>query len=310
MRVYVTGSGGLVGRALLMKAPQKHEIFQTSHNELDLRDRSLVEKYIFGNKIDSVILAAAKVGGIHANSIYQKDFLLENLKIQNSVIEASVNAGVENFIFLGSSCIYPKFAQQPISEQSILTGTLEKTNEGYALAKIAGVHLCQSIYKEEGRNFFSLMPTNLYGPNDFFHKLNSHVPAALMRRFHEAKLSGSREVLIWGTGNVYREFMHVFDLATACWFFLEQRVGGELINIGTGSDISIRKFAELMAEVVGYRGKLIFDNSKPDGAPRKILDISKAKSLGWEASIPLVEGLATTYNWFSDAYSRGEIRGL
>ena len=304
------GSGGLVGRALLSQAPSKHEIFQTSRNELDLRDRLLVEKYIVKNEIDSVILAAAKVGGIYANSVHQKEFLLENLKIQNSVIEASVNAGVENFIFLGSSCIYPKLAQQPITEESILTGSLEKTNEGYALAKIAGVRLCQSVYDEEGRNFFSLMPTNLYGPNDCYHNLNSHVPAALMRRFHEGKIFGSKEISIWGTGNVYREFMHAFDLAAACWFFLEQDVGGELINVGTGSDISIRKFAELMAEVVGYRGKLTFDDSKPDGALRKLLDISKAKSLGWEASIPLVDGLAATYNWFSDAYSRGEIRGL
>jgi GDP-L-fucose synthase len=261
------------------------------------------------HKPDLIVLAAGRVGGIGANSHHQKDFLLENLTIQNNVISAASKTGVENLIFLGSSCIYPRLAPQPIKEESLLTGPLEPTNEGYALAKIAGIRLCKAIFEEEGLNYFSLMPTNMYGPNDNFDLENSHLPAALMRRFHEAKGSGIKEVKIWGTGTPRREFMHSNDLAKACWFMSKKQAGGELINIGTGRDMQISNFAELMANVVGYEGDIAYDSSKPDGSPQKVLDVSKIESYGWRSEIELKAGLEETYSWFKDALEKGGLRG-
>lgn len=258
---------------------------------------------------DAIILAAAKVGGIEANLAHQKDFLLQNLKIQNSVLEAASLLRVNNLLFLGSSCIYPKFADQPISEESLLNGQLEPTNEGYAIAKIAGIKLCRSIYEEQNLNYFSLMPTNLYGPNDNFDPKVSHVPAALLRKFHEAKISGSSEVTVWGSGTPRREFMHVDDMAEACWYMLGQEAGGELINVGTGKDIEIREFANLIAKIVGFDGDIVFDTSKPDGTPRKVLDVSKIHSFGWKHRIDLENGMEETYAWYKSALERGEVRG-
>jgi len=254
-------------------------------------------------------LAAAKVGGIEANATHQKDFLLENLKIQNAVIEAASILEIENLLFLGSSCIYPKLAPQPLSENSLLSGSLEPTNEGYAIAKIAGIKLCRSIYEEQGLKYFSLMPTNLYGPNDNFDPRISHVPAALMRKFHEAKTSKAGEVVVWGSGTPRREFMHVDDMADACWYMLGQDFGGELINVGTGQDIEISEFAKLVAKVVGFEGNIVYDSSKPDGTPRKVLDVSKIQSYGWKYKIDLEEGLEKTYAWYVDALKKGEVRG-
>jgi GDP-L-fucose synthase len=298
-----------VGRSVIRHAPSDVEIFTTSRKELDLTNYAEVRAHFKSINVDSVIFAAARVGGILANSSNQLDFLLENLKIQNSVIQAALDSKVNNFLFLGSSCIYPKFSPQPIKETSLLTGPLEESNEGYAIAKIAGLKLCREIYQERGLNYFSLMPTNLYGPGDNFDANDSHVPASLMRRFHAGKLAGLDSVEVWGTGKPTREFMHVFDLSSACWYFLNQPLGGELINIGTGSDISINDFAELMKRVVGFEGKIQFDLSKPDGTPRKVLDVSKAKKLGWTPQIALEEGLASTYRWYLEALKKGEVRG-
>jgi GDP-L-fucose synthase len=289
--------------------PKEHKVFTTSRAQLDLTNRDLVEEYFLFNKIDSVICAAAKVGGILANSENQFGFLLENLKIQNAIIEASIKAEIRNFIFLGSSCAYPKFATQPIKEDSLLTGSLEETNEGYGIAKIAGIKLCEAISSQWGLNYFSLMPSNLYGPGDNFDLADSHVPAALLRRFHEAKLNGAQEVSVWGTGAPKREFMHVDDLASACWWFLGKNVGGQLFNIGLCSDISIKDFASLVAEIDGYRGVINFDVSKPDGAPQKLLDVGRAKSYGWDSKISLKQGLHETYEWFQDAYQMQKVRG-
>ena len=276
---------------------------------MDLEDFKSVYQFLKKEKPDAVILAAAKVGGIEANSINQKDFLLQNLKIQNSVIEAASLLQIRNLLFLGSSCIYPKFAVQPISEESLLKGQLEPTNEGYAIAKIAGIKLCRSIFEELKLNYFSLMPTNLYGPNDNFDPKVSHVPAALLRKFHEAKVAGSSEVVVWGSGTPRREFMHVDDMADACWFMLGQEAGGELINVGTGNDIEIREFALLIAKIVGFEGEIVFDTTKPDGTPRKVLDVSKIHSFGWKHRIDLVDGMEATYAWYKHALERGEVRG-
>ncbi len=305
----MAGHRGLVGSAVLRTKPSNVEVVVQSRDELSLTDELAVVNFLRQNKIESIILAAAKVGGIGANSMDHKNFLLENLKIQNSILSSASKLKISNFVFLGSSCIYPKFAPQPIKESSLLTGQLELTNEGYAIAKIAGIRLCKAIYDQDGLNFFSLMPTNLYGENDNFDISTSHVPAALMRRFHEAKINGELEVSVWGTGNARREFMHVDDMARACWFMLDQNVGGELINIGTGEDISIADFAFLMARVVGYKGRIVFDTSKPDGTPQKLLDVNKSHSYGWKHQIGLEDGLKQTYAWFVDALSKGEVRG-
>ena len=310
MKVFIAGHRGLVGSAVIRNAPDGIEVIRASREELDLRDRSAVKDFLKLNMPEAVILAAAKVGGIEANSRFQSNFLVENIEIQNSVITAAANLDIQNLIFLGSSCVYPKFASQPIKEESLLTGLLEQTNEGYALAKIAGIKLVQAIYNERRFKYISLMPTNLYGPNDNFDVQSSHVPAALLRRFHEAKISGAVSVDVWGTGKPRREFMHVDDLARACWFMLDKNIGGELINIGTGIDISISEFARLVSNIVGYNGLIKFDESKPDGTPQKLLDTSKANSLGWHAQITLERGLAETYNWYINALKLGEIRGI
>ncbi len=259
--------------------------------------------------MSTVVLAAAQVGGIVANSTNQLDFLLKNLKIQNSVIEAAAKLEIPNLVFLGSSCIYPKLAPQPIKEDSLLSGYLESTNEGYALAKITGIRMCKAVFEQKGLNFFSLMPTNLYGPNDNFDLELGHVPASLMRKFHEAKVANAPQVVVWGTGLPRREFMHAHDMANAVWHMLEKTLGGELVNIGTGQDISIRDFALMMAEVVGYDGAIVFDTTKPDGTPKKLLDVTKASNLGWKYSIDLFDGLSETYEWFKASLVKGEVRG-
>jgi len=309
MRVLVAGATGLAGSAIVRNCPQDISLFEPTRSQLNLQNFEKVSSYLSENRIEAVIFAAGKVGGILANSKYQKDFLLQNLKIQNSVLEASLKNKVKKFIFLGSSCIYPKFASQPIKEDELMNGYLEATNEGYALAKITGVRLCKAIFDELGYDYISLMPTNLYGINDNFDAENSHVPAALMRRVHEAKVQELPSVKIWGSGRPQREFMSSDDLADACWYFLNSGRGGELINIGTGLDISIRDFASILARIVDYSGNFEFDESMPDGSPRKLLDISKARSFGWRSKISLEDGLENTYKWFRRAYDKGEIRG-
>lgn len=299
----------MVGQALVRTAPLNYSLVVRSRKDLDLSDSDNVKNSLMEMNVDTVIVAAARVGGIGANEKFQKEFLVENLVIQNNLIIGAEECGVRNLIFLGSSCIYPQMAPQPIKEGSLLTGPLEPTNEGYAIAKIAGIRLCKAIYDQDKLNYFSLMPTNLYGPNDNFDLFSSHVPAALIRKFHEAKINGQTEVTVWGTGKPRREFMYVDDMARACWYMLEKELGGELINIGTGEDISIAEFAELIAKIVGYRGKIVFDTTKSDGTPRKLLDVTKANSLGWRHSVELEEGIRKTYAWFVGALAEGEVRG-
>ena len=296
--IFVAGHNGMVGSAIcraLQKLPVN--IITANKDELDLLNEGAVKSWMAQHKPNAVILAAARVGGIFANDTYPVDFLLQNLKIQNNVIEASHQHNISKLLFLGSSCIYPKLAQQPIKEEYLLTGPLEPTNEWYAIAKIAGLKLCQAYRKQYGSDFISAMPTNLYGPNDNFHPEHSHVPAALLRRFHEAKEASKGEVLVWGTGKPRREFLHVDDLASACIHLLQNYSDIEPVNIGTGEDISIADFAERIAEVVGYIGKIGYDESKPDGTMLKRLDVSKINSLGWRASISLSDGLKSTYEW-------------
>lgn len=274
------------------------KILTRSHRELDLTQPGPVRDFFLRERPRLVVLAAAKVGGIKANNDFPVEFLLENLKIQNNVIECAHETGVEKLLFLGSSCIYPKFAPQPIPESSLLTSELEPTNEPYAIAKIAGIKLCQAYAREHERNFICAMPTNLYGPNDNFDLAGSHVLPALLRKVHEAKTAGAREVVIWGTGNPRREFLHVDDMARACRFLLERYDSPEIVNVGVGADVTIRELAELICEVVGFDGALVFDTSKPDGTPRKLLDVSKINALGWSANIPLRKGIADTYRWY------------
>lgn len=299
----------MVGSALRRTLPKRHELILADRSVLDLRDEKNVANFLRNEKPDLIILAAARVGGISANSRYQRQFLLENLQIQNAVLNSAADLDIPNLIFLGSSCIYPRLAQQPITEDSLLSGPLEPTNEGYALAKIVGLKLCNAIHKDLGLNYFSLMPTNLYGPNDNFSLEDGHVPAALMRRFHEAKMTKQPSVKVWGSGNPKREFMYVDDLANACWFLAEKNLGGELINVGTGIDIEISEFAKKIAAIVGFVGEIEFDISKPDGSPRKLLDVSKVHALGWQHKIKLEDGLLTTYKWFTESLEKGEVRG-
>ena len=273
-------------------------VITRTRTELDLMDTGAVRNFFETERPGSVVLAAARVGGIKANAERPVEFLLENLKIQNNVIEAAHKSGVEKLLFLGSSCIYPKFAPQPIPETALLTGELEKTNEAYALAKIAGVRLCQAYAREYGDRFISAMTTNLYGPGDNFDLETSHVLPALIRKAHEAKQGGVKQVVIWGTGTPRREFLHVHDLARACRFLLEKYESPEILNIGVGEDVTIRELAEMVCEVVGYEGELVYDASKPDGTPRKLLDVSKINALGWKAEIPLKVGIKGTYEWY------------
>ena len=266
--------------------------------QLDLMKEDAVLQFFLKESPDIVILAAAKVGGIKANNDYPVDFLLENLRIENNVIRSADQSGVRKLLFLGSSCIYPKLAPQPIPESALLTGPLEPTNEAYAIAKIAGIKLCQAYARQKGKNFISVMPTNLYGPNDNFDLETSHVLAALVRKAHEAKAQNEKQLIVWGTGKPRREFLHVDDLAAACLLLLEKYDSPEIINIGCGEDVTIRELAELVCEVVGFDGKLVWDKTKPDGTPRKLLDVTRIRKLGWQPTIPLRKGIAQTYEWF------------
>ena len=299
-KIYVAGHNGMVGSAIIRKLKAegyRNIIFKTS-SELDLTRQKDVENFFELEKPDYVFLAAAKVGGIHANNTYSADFIYNNLLIEANVIDSSYKTGVTKLLFLGSSCIYPKMAPQPIKEEYLLGGYLEPTNEAYAIAKIAGLKMCEYYNRQYGTNFISAMPTNLYGPNDNYDLQNSHVFPALIRKFHEAKINGAKEVVIWGTGTPKREFLHVDDLADACLFLMLNYEENETVNVGTGKDISILELAQLIAEIVGYNGSIVNDTSKPDGTPRKLLDVSKLHNLGWEAITSLREGTETTYRRF------------
>ena len=300
--VYVAGHRGLAGSAIWRALEKKGFTHLVGFNssELDLTDRSKTLDTLNAIKPDVVIDAAARVGGIHANNTYPADFLSQNLQIQTNLMDAANAAGVDRLLFLGSSCIYPKFAEQPIKESSLLTGALEETNDAYAIAKIAGIMQVQASRRQHGRHWISAMPTNLYGPGDNFHPENSHVLAALLRRFHEAAVANAQQVTLWGTGNPLREFLFVDDLADAVIFLLGNYDDPETINIGSGQEVSIRGLAELVAAVVGFEGEIVHDLSKPDGTPRKVLDTTRLTNLGWKAQISLEEGLALTYEWFVD----------
>ena len=308
-RIFVAGHNGMVGSAIVRQLQQNphNELVLRSRRELDLTSQAQVSAFFATEQIDQVYLAAAKVGGIVANNTYPADFIYENLMIQCNIIHSAHQAGVQKLLFLGSSCIYPKLAEQPMTEQALLTGTLEPTNEPYAVAKIAGIKLCESYNRQFGRDYRSVMPTNLYGPNDNFHPQNSHVIPALLRRFHEAKLAGADEVVAWGSGKPMREFLHVDDMAAASVFVMnladevyQQHTEAMLshINVGTGVDCTIRELVETVAKVVGYQGRIAFDASKPDGAPRKLMNVSRLAALGWKAGTSLEQGLASTYQWF------------
>ncbi|HEY1163814.1 MAG TPA: GDP-L-fucose synthase [Chitinophaga sp.] len=296
-KIYVAGHRGMVGSAIMRKLQQEgfNNIVTRTSSALDLRDQDAVAAFFATEKPDYVFLAAAKVGGIVANNTYRAEFLYENLMIQSNVIHQSYVNGVQKLMFLGSSCIYPKLAPQPLKEEYLLTGLLEPTNEPYAIAKIAGIKMCDAYRDQYGCNFISVMPTNLYGPNDNYDLQNSHVLPALLRKFHEAKEKGAPEVVIWGTGTPKREFLHADDMAAACFFLMQHYNEAGLINIGIGDDISIADLARLIQQIVGYQGKLVFDTTKPDGTPRKLMDVSRLHGLGWQARIPLEEGIREVY---------------
>jgi len=311
-KVFVAGHKGMVGSAITRQLPLSNdvEIITCDRGEVDLINQSQVLDFFQNNKIDEVYLAAAKVGGIQANNNYPADFIFENLMIEANIIHSAHLNDVQKLLFLGSSCIYPKLAEQPMQETALLTGTLEETNEPYAIAKIAGVKLCESYNRQYGRDYRSVMPTNLYGVNDNFHPENSHVIPALLRRFHEAKVNQLPEVIAWGTGRAMREFLYVDDMAAASIFIMnlekttyDKHTEPMLshINIGTGVDCTIKELTETIAKVVGYTGRIVWDNSKPDGTPRKLMDVNRLKSLGWQYSIGLEKGLKRTYNWFIDS---------
>jgi GDP-L-fucose synthase len=308
-KIYIAGHRGLVGSAIVrqLEARGFSDLISRTHSELDLTDQAAVRDFFAAEKPEYVILAAAKVGGIHANNTYPAEFIYQNLMIEANVVDAAWRNGVKRLLFLGSSCIYPRAVAQPMREDALLTDVLEQTNEPYALAKIAGIKLCESYNRQYGTDYRSVMPTNLYGPGDNFHPENSHVIPALMRRFHEAKLRGDSEVVVWGSGRPMREFLHVDDMAAASLHVLELDVETyqantqpmlSHINVGTGVDCTIREMAETMKRVVGFDGDLVFDASKPDGTPRKLMDVSRLANLGWQASISLENGLASTYKWF------------
>ncbi len=300
-KIFVAGHNGLVGSAIVKNLQSKgyKNLVLRSRGELDLIDTQALNQFYAQEQPDIVIDAAAKVGGIHANNTYPAEFIYDNLVIQNNVINGAYQAGVKKLVFLGSSCIYPKMAPQPLKEEYLLTGPLEPTNEWYALAKIAGIKMCQAYRKQYGFDAISLMPTNLYGPGDNFDLQNSHVLPALIRKFHEAKIRGDNTVIIWGTGKPKREFMYVDDMAEATIFLMENYSGDQIVNVGVGRDVSIKELAELVKEKVGFVGKLEFDTSKPDGTPRKLLDVGFLNELGWKAGTDLERGIAKTYEWYS-----------
>ncbi|MBC54491.1 MAG: GDP-fucose synthetase [Gammaproteobacteria bacterium] len=308
-RVYIAGHQGMVGSALvrLLATQENIELVTASRTELDLTNQAAVNDFFKGNNIDEVYLAAAKVGGIHANNTYPAEFIYQNLMIEANIIHAAHINDVQKLLFLGSSCIYPKFAEQPMKESALLRGSLEPTNEPYAIAKIAGIKLCESYNRQYGRDYRSVMPTNLYGPNDNFHPENSHVIPALMRRFHEAKSSRADKVVVWGSGKPMREFLHVDDMATACLYVmsLNKAIYQEAVepmrshlNVGSGADCTIRELAEILATVVGYEGEIAYDDTKLDGSPRKLMCSRKLNELGWSKKFNLRDGLANTYEWF------------
>ncbi|MDA7686443.1 GDP-L-fucose synthase [Pseudomonadales bacterium] len=313
MKIYVAGHRGMVGSAIIRQlqaritSGENLEILTCTHDQLDLTEQSAVRDFMESKNPDVVIVAAAKVGGIHANNTYPAEFIYQNLMIQNNVIHSAYVTGVNRLLFLGSSCIYPRLAEQPMREEALLTDTLEPTNEPYAIAKIAGIKLCESYNRQYGVDYRSVMPTNLYGPGDNFHPENSHVVPALIRRFHEAKMNGDSEVLIWGSGAPFREFLHVDDMAAACLFVLELEAEIYLsntqpmlshINVGSGQEVSVGDLAILIGNVVGYSGHINFDSSKPDGAPRKLMNSMRLSSMGWEPKIELHHGLVDAYKWF------------
>ena len=298
-KIFVAGHNGLVGSAICRRLRADDiEPLVASRSELDLTDQGAVTEWFDQHDVEQVYLAAARVGGIHANDTYPAEFIRDNLVIQMNVIHAASQSGVDKLLFLGSSCIYPKLAEQPMSEDSLLTGPLEPTNEWYAIAKIAGIKMCQAYRKQYGFDAISVMPTNLYGPGDNFDLENSHVLPALIRKFHEAKESGANAVDVWGTGEPLREFLHVDDLADACVFLMQNYSSPDIINVGWGKDISIAELADLVREIIGFDGQVVFDPSKPDGTPRKLLDTTRLQSLGWKPAIPLADGVADTYAWF------------
>ncbi|MGW2014626.1 GDP-L-fucose synthase family protein [Streptomyces sp. NPDC001927] len=300
-RIFVAGHRGLVGSAIARRlTADGHEVITRTRAELDLRDAERTAAFLAETRPDAVVLAAAKVGGIMANSTYPVQFLEENLRIQLAVVAGAHAAGVTRLLFLGSSCIYPRLAPQPITEDALLTGPLEPTNEAYALAKIAGIVQIQAYRKQYGASYVSAMPTNLYGPGDNFDLQSSHVLPALIRRFHEAREEGREEITLWGSGTPRREFLHVDDLAAACAVLLDRYDGDEPVNIGCGEDLTIRELAETVAEVTGYQGRIAWDTSKPDGTPRKLLDVSRLTGLGWKPAVALPDGIAATYAWWRE----------
>lgn len=314
MAIFVAGHNGMVGSAITRRLLARGEPLLTrTRSELDLADQAAVRAFMQAERPDSVVLAAAKVGGIHANNTYPAEFIYENLMIECNVIHQAFEAGVRRLLFLGSSCIYPREAVQPMAEQALLTGILEPTNEPYAIAKIAGIKLCESYNRQYGCDYRSVMPTNLYGPGDNFHPENSHVLPALIRRFDEAAATGAPEVVIWGTGTPRREFLHVDDMAEACLFIMDLSCDVyrantlpslSHINVGSGKDISIADLAAMIADVVGYRGRIVYDLGKPDGTPRKIMDVGRLEAMGWKAQIGLRDGIAQTYNWYLTSRDR------
>lgn len=296
-KIYVAGHRGMVGSAIVrrLQAGGYENIITRSRQELDLLDQRAVSDFLRSEKPDYIFLAAAKVGGIHANNTWRADFIYENLQIQNNILWGALKADIRNLCFLGSSCIYPRDCPQPIKEEYLLTGPLEQTNEPYAIAKIAGIKLCESINHQYATRYISVMPTNLYGPNDNYDLATSHVLPALIRKAHDAKQRREQELIVWGTGNPRREFLYVDDMADACVFLMEKGIGDGIYNIGCGEDVTIRQLAETVTDVVGFKGGIVFDSSKPDGTPRKLLDVSHMANLGWQAKIPLREGVAMAY---------------
>ena len=304
-RIFVSGHRGMVGSAIVrrLRAAGYADVLMRSRDELDLLDQHAVHAFLAEQRPDYLFIAAAKVGGIQANNLYRADFLYQNLQIEANLIEGAHRAGVQRLMFLGSSCIYPRDCPQPIKEEYLLTGPLEPTNEPYAIAKIAGIKLCESYNRQYGRQYVSVMPTNLYGPNDNYDLASSHVLPALIRKAHEAKLRGDEEYVVWGSGTPRREFLYVDDLADACVHLMERDYDGPLVNIGTGEDVTIRELAETVMQVIGFNGRIVFDTSKPDGTPRKLLDVSRLAALGWRARTALREGILRSYSDFADKES-------